>query len=74
MQVVTVVFWPAWTWIDHPESRWLFSSYREPLAPRGSLKCRRLIESDWYQELWRDRHLEGWSVPSASARLTSRGA
>jgi hypothetical protein len=44
------VFWPAWVWIDHPESRWLFSSYREPLAIRDSLKCRRLIESDWYQQ------------------------
>ena len=47
--LLTTVFWPAWVWIDHPESRWLFSSYREPLAVRDSLKCRRLIESDWYQ-------------------------
>src|ERR1700687_3174552 len=21
--LLTAVFWPAWTWIDHPESRWL---------------------------------------------------
>jgi hypothetical protein len=47
--LLTGVFWPAWVWIEHPESRWLFSSYREPLAVRDSLKCRRLIESDWYQ-------------------------
>jgi hypothetical protein len=52
--LLTAVFWPAWTWVDHPESRWLFSSYREPLATRDSLKCRRLIESDWYQERWAD--------------------
>src|SRR5260370_7657628 len=50
--LLTGVFWPAWTWINHPESRWLFSSYREPLAIRDSLKCRRLIESDWYQQRW----------------------
>ena len=54
--LLTAVFWPAWTWIDHPESRWLFSSYREPLATRDSVKCRRLIESDWYQERWGDRY------------------
>ena len=54
--LLTAVFWPAWTWIDHPDSRWLFSSYREPLATRDSVKCRRLIESDWYQQRWGDRY------------------
>jgi predicted phage terminase large subunit-like protein len=54
--LLTAVFWPAWAWIDHPESRWLFSSYREPLATRDSVKCRRLIESEWYQERWGDRY------------------
>ena len=49
------MFWPAWSWIEHPESRWLFSSYREPLAVRDSLKCRRLIESDWYRQRWGNR-------------------
>jgi len=48
--LLTAVFWPAWVWIDHPEARWLFSSYREPLAIRDSVKCRRLIGSAWYQE------------------------
>src|SRR5215472_6890803 len=47
--LLVAVFWPAWVWITHPETRWLFSSYREPLATRDSVKCRRLIESDWYQ-------------------------
>ena len=54
--LLTAVFWPAWVWIDHPEARWLFSSYREPLATRDSLKCRRLIESAWYQERWGPRY------------------
>src|ERR1022692_2823854 len=54
--LLTAVFWPAWVWIDHPEARWLFGSYREPLATRDSVKCRRLIESDWYQERWGDRY------------------
>jgi predicted phage terminase large subunit-like protein len=54
--LLTAVFWPAWVWIDHPEARWLFSSYREPLAIRDSVKCRRLIGSAWYQERWGDRY------------------
>jgi predicted phage terminase large subunit-like protein len=54
--LLTAVFWPAWRWIDHPEARWLFSSYREPLATRDSVKCRRLIESPWYQERWGGRY------------------
>ena len=53
--LLTAVFWPAWVWIRHPEARWLFSSYREPLATRDSVKCRRVIESAWYQERWGDR-------------------
>src|SRR6266852_2689973 len=32
--LLTAVFWPAWVWIDHSEARWLFSSYREPLAKK----------------------------------------
>jgi predicted phage terminase large subunit-like protein len=46
------VFWPVWEWIKHPERRWLFSSYALPLAVRDSVRCRRLIESDWFQERW----------------------
>lgn len=46
------VFWPAWDWIKHPERQWLFSSYAHSLSIRDSTRCRRLIESPWYQEQW----------------------
>jgi predicted phage terminase large subunit-like protein len=46
------VFWPCWEWTSTPERRWLFTSYAEKLAIRDSVKCRRLIESPWYQERW----------------------
>ena len=54
--LLTAVFWPAWVWIDHPEIRWLFSTYREPLATRDSLRCRRLIESNWYRTRWGNQY------------------
>ena len=44
------VFWPAWEWINFPHRRWLFASYAQSLATRDSLRCRRLIESPWYQK------------------------
>jgi predicted phage terminase large subunit-like protein len=53
--LLVAVFWLAWVWIDRPESRWLFTSHREPLAVRDSVRTRRLIESDWYQQRWGDR-------------------
>ena len=46
------VFWPAWEWIRWPERRWLYSSYGSHLSIRDSVKCRRLIESPWYQGRW----------------------
>src|SRR4051794_10057595 len=49
------VFWPCWEWISWPERRWLFSSYAATLSVRDSLKCRRLIDSAWYQGNWGDR-------------------
>lgn len=46
------VAWPAWEWIQHPETRWVFSSYAGSLSVRDSVACRRLIESPWYQSRW----------------------
>lgn len=50
--MLVCVFWPCWVWTTQPESRWLFSSYAQSLSIRDSLKCRRIIESRWYRELW----------------------
>jgi predicted phage terminase large subunit-like protein len=63
----TAVAWPAWTWaqsapsegkaapLSGPNTRFLFASYAHTLSVRDSLKCRRLIESPWYQSQWGDR-------------------
>jgi hypothetical protein len=49
------VFWPCWEWTTRPHRRWIFTSYAEPLSIRDSVKCRRLIQSPWYQRNWGDR-------------------
>lgn len=49
------VFWPVWEWLTNPARRWLFASYALSLSIRDSLKCRRLIESPWFQQHFADR-------------------
>lgn len=50
------VFWPAWEW--GPQSlasyRYLGTSHSLRLAVRDNMRARRLITSQWYQELWGD--------------------
>lgn len=47
--LLVAVLWPMWEWTFKPSVRWLYSSYAFALSKRDSLKCRRLIESVWYQ-------------------------
>jgi predicted phage terminase large subunit-like protein len=58
---VSVAF-PAWTWAQPlstptsgPGVPFLYASYKDNLSLRDSVKCRRLIESPWYQDRWGDR-------------------
>lgn len=46
------VFWPTWVWTSQAFVQWLYSSYVQALSTRDSVKCRRLIQSQWYQERW----------------------
>lgn len=56
------VAFPAWTWAQSnqgptsgPGVPFLHASYAHQLSLRDSVKCRRLIESPWYQSLWGSR-------------------
>jgi predicted phage terminase large subunit-like protein len=59
---LTSVAFPAFTWAQTRKSdtsgpgvQFLHASYSQILTLRDSTKCRRLIESPWYQSLWGDR-------------------
>jgi hypothetical protein len=43
------VLLPAWTWATQPSKKFLYASYAASLSIRDSTKCRRLIDSPWYQ-------------------------
>ena len=52
--LLTSVIWPAWEWGPRgmASTRYLSTSHKQDLAVRDNMKCRRLIQSDWYQERW----------------------
>jgi predicted phage terminase large subunit-like protein len=50
--MLTSVLFPAWVWTTRPEARFLCCSHGLELALRDSVRCRRLIQSEWYQGLW----------------------
>lgn len=52
--LLTGVIWPAWEWgpAGKPGNRFLGTAHKQDLAIRDSMKCRRLIASEWYQARW----------------------
>lgn len=48
--LLSSVLWPAWEWTWNPSTQWLFATYAQNLTVRDSIRCRRLIQSPWYQE------------------------
>lgn len=55
------VFWPAWEWGPRgmAHMRYICASHSQDLAIRDGLKMRRLVESDWFQNLWPHVKLTG---------------
>jgi len=61
---IVSVLWPAWIWAQDPRDygplsgphvQMLFASYAQTLAERDAVKCRRLIETQWYRDNWGKR-------------------
>lgn len=48
------VIWPAWEWGPRglPSMRYIGTAHKQELAVRDAMKCRRLIQSEWYQSRW----------------------
>lgn len=54
--MATSVFLPAWMWgpLGRPDKRIISTSYAGDLAIRDNLYCRKLMQSEEYQECWGD--------------------
>ncbi len=57
--LLTSVLWPAWEWGPRGlrSYRYLATAFNDGPVKRDTRKCRDLILSDWYQELWPSVHL-----------------
>lgn len=56
------VSWPAWTWaqsqygaLSGPHVKFIGVAYDPKLSIRDAIKTRRIIDSSWYQDRWKDR-------------------
>ncbi len=47
--ILANVLWPAWLWARRPQLRMICGTYAEALTLRDALKCRQLMEGEWYQ-------------------------
>lgn len=72
------VFWPAWTWLDRPDFRWLFFANSDDLVVKESLACRRLVEGDWFRDVFpdavrlrADQNAKGWYETEAGGHRQS---
>lgn len=52
--LLTGVIFPAWEWgpCGLASMRYLGTAHKQELAVRDNMKCRRLIQSAWFQERW----------------------
>ena len=49
---VGTVLFPAWVWGHYPHRSFIYGSHNQQLSTRDSIKCRQVIESEAYQEVF----------------------
>lgn len=57
--IVSVLF-PAWVWTQRASSQFICASHSASFSSRDSIKCRSLIESEWYRKSYADP--AGWRL------------
>ena len=50
--LMTRAFWPTWSWISGPSTRYIGASYAEALAARDNRRAKMVVESPLYQRLF----------------------
>lgn len=74
--IVSVVL-PAWVWLTRPSWRSIFASANPRVSLRDSMRCRDLVESEWYRktfdvrwQLAEDQNAKGqYKLTTGGARL-----
>ncbi len=52
--IEATVCYPVWTWLKHPEKRFIKVSYSDSLSRKHNILARDIIKSPWFQEEWGD--------------------
>jgi len=50
--ILVSVMYPAWSWIKHPNERYLSITNEQGLAIRDALRMKDIITSEWHQSKW----------------------
>jgi len=50
--ILVSVMYPAWSWIKHPNERYLSITNEQGLAIRDALRMKDIVTSEWYQSKW----------------------
>jgi predicted phage terminase large subunit-like protein len=65
----TDVFWPSWEWgpRNMPWLRYVCASYSNHLTERDNMRCRNIVISDRYRDLWGKRFgiSNGWKLATS---------
>ena len=70
--VIASIAFVAWVLGHHPSKEIICASYGQDLADKLALDCRRIMQTDWYQQLF-GVHLAGGRPSVADFRTTSSG-
>jgi predicted phage terminase large subunit-like protein len=67
------VMFPAWIFTTEPTAKILSVAHNLDLALRDSVRCRRLIQGEWYQDLWPQIQLAGDQNAKAKFEIEGYG-
>lgn len=70
---LTGVMFPAWVWTQDQSKRFLATAHKADLAHRDNVKCRRIVQSEWYQKRWPNLKLTGDVNRATKFENTSSG-
>lgn len=52
---IFAILWPAWVWTWDPTFKFIYLSYSDDLVTEHSVKCRYVIESPWYRDIYKPK-------------------
>lgn len=72
--LICSVLWQPWIWATQaPWWRGIFTSYADGIVRRDAIRCRNLIQSEWWQETWPEIQIPFQNTHAASDWTTTQG-